>query len=92
MRDAVAIIRGPQIRAARAMLRLTSQELADLAGVSRDMIKRAEKDAPVPRLQMGGLATIKRVLEQQGIVFIPDKDDTLCGIALRKGWNPRQKD
>lgn len=74
------------------MLRLTSQELADLAGLSRDTVKRAEKDTPVPHLQMAGMAAIKKTLEQQGIIFILDEGDQICGIALRKEWKPRQKD
>lgn len=92
MREKLAIIRGPQIRAARAMLRLTSQELADRAGVSRDMIKRAERDTPVPHLQMAGLASIKNTLEEAGVVFIPDEGENVCGIALRKGWKVHQTD
>lgn len=92
MREKLAIIRGPQIRAARAMLRLTSQELADLAGVSRDMIKRAERDTPVPHLHMSGLATIKKVLEEAGVVFLADDAANVCGVALRKGWDSRPSD
>lgn len=74
------------------MLGLTSQGLADLAGVSRDTIKRAEKDTPVPHLQMSGLATIKETLEKEGVVFLPDEAENFCGVALRKGWKARQSD
>lgn len=74
------------------MLRLTSQELADLTGVSRDMIKRAERDTAVPHLQTAGLSKIKRTLEMAGVVFLPDQGENVCGIALRKEWKASQSD
>ncbi|NMG42043.1 hypothetical protein GRZ55_22745 [Chelativorans sp. ZYF759] len=56
------------------------------------MIKRAERDTPVPHLQMSGLATIKKALEKEGVVFLPDDDVNFCAVALRKGTKAPKSD
>ncbi len=63
---------GSQIRAARAFLRLTIQDLADASGVSAATIMRAEKVDGPPSMTRANLAALQRALEGAGVVFQPD--------------------
>ena len=65
-------IMGSQIRAARALLRLTIQDLADASGVSVATIMRAEKIDGPPSMTRANLAALQRALETAGAVFLPD--------------------
>lgn len=65
-------IMGSQIRAARAMLRLTLQDLADASGVSVATIIRAEKSDGLPAMTRANLAALQRALEASGVTFLPD--------------------
>jgi transcriptional regulator with XRE-family HTH domain len=70
------MITGPQIRAARGLLRWSAIELADKAGVSRATINNIEEASVQPRAK--SLEDIVRVLEEEGIEFIGDR-----GVAQR---------
>lgn len=60
-------ITGGQIRAARALLRLTAQELADLASVGVATVRRAEaEDGEISATEANANA-IRRALEARGI-------------------------
>ena len=63
---------GSQIRAARALLRLTIQDLADASGVSAATIMRAEKADGPPSMTRANLNALQRALEQAGAVFLPE--------------------
>jgi transcriptional regulator with XRE-family HTH domain len=65
-------IMGSQIRAARAITRLTLQGLADASGVSVATIIRAEKADGVPSMTRPNLLALRMALEQAGVVFLPD--------------------
>ncbi|WP_370655716.1 helix-turn-helix domain-containing protein [Paracraurococcus lichenis] len=65
-------IMGSQIRAARALLRLTLQDLATASGVSVATIIRAEKVDGEPTMTRANLAALRRALEDAGAVFLPD--------------------
>lgn len=71
----------PQIRAARALLGITAQKLADLSKVSVATIRRFEAD-PSRRPFEANLATIQSALEAAGIVFIPDGAEGGPGVRL----------
>jgi len=57
-----------QVRAARKLLGLSQRDLALLAGVSEDSIRRFEDRARMP--WGASVAAIKRALEDAGIEFL----------------------
>jgi transcriptional regulator with XRE-family HTH domain len=65
-------IMGNQIRAARALLRLTLQDLAIASGVSVATIIRAEKVDGEPTITRANLAALRRALEDAGAIFLPE--------------------
>jgi len=65
-----AMLTGTQIRAARALLGWSAQDLADKAGVSHPTIQRAESHEGVPNTTAPRLFAIQDALQQAGIVFI----------------------
>jgi len=82
---ASAVLTGPQIRAARALLKWSCQELADHTGISYGSLQKAENAEGMPDMRTRNLATIKRVFEQAGIVFIdgPYSGDGGPGVRLK---------
>ena len=72
------MLMGSQIRAARALLRMTLGGLAEASGVSVATIIRAEKQDGVPSVTRANLAAIQGALERHGVVFGPDS-----GVSLR---------
>ena len=75
------MITGAQIRAARAALRLSSQELARVAGVGQQTIKRFESADGVPPSRSATLGAIQAALEAAGIEFVGTPHDK-PGIRL----------
>ena len=72
MPDRIKTITGGQIRAGRALARLTIEELASLARVGVQTIRRAEAvDGPVSLLPNNSSA-IRAALEASGVEFIPE--------------------
>ena len=64
-----------QIRAARAMLRWTAQDLADAAGVGITTIRRLDVMDGVPIVNIKTLQAIKMALEYAGVEFVGTPDD-----------------
>lgn len=77
------MITGSQIRAARAALRWTTEELAEKAGLASRTIKRFEQENGVPASRSATLVEIQKALEAAGIEFIGAPDDG-PGIRLRR--------
>jgi transcriptional regulator with XRE-family HTH domain len=72
-----------QVRAARALLRWTAEELAQAAGVSVATIRRAEPtDGPLTMMPANA-AAIVRALEAAGIIFVPENGEG-PGVRMRK--------
>jgi transcriptional regulator with XRE-family HTH domain len=67
---ASAVLTGSQIRAARALLKWSAQELATRSGVSYGAIQKAENIDGLPAMQVRNLAAIKEAFESAGLVFI----------------------
>lgn len=65
-----SIVSGLQIRAARALLGITSPELSERSGVSRPTIQRLESVDGIPPSRGGTLERVKEALEAEGIEFI----------------------
>ncbi len=72
----------PKIRAARALVGLSQDELAEASGVARQSIKNIERGVTDPRLSTA--MAIKTTLEKAGVRFL-DADDVASGpgVALK---------
>ena len=76
-----------QLRAARALLRMSADKLADAAGISLVTIRRAEAlDGPVTMMR-ANFEAIRRTLEAAGIEFIPENGGGV-GVRLRTRLTP----
>jgi transcriptional regulator with XRE-family HTH domain len=69
-----------QIRAARGLLGLSQQSLADAAKVAGAVVSRVERGVNDPR--MSTMVAIKNVLEAAGIEFLAEPDGAI-GVMLR---------
>ena len=77
------MITGTQIRAARAAMRWTTEDLAQKAGLASRTVKRFEQDDGVPSSsRSSSLLDIQKAFEAAGIEFIGAPDDG-PGIRLR---------
>jgi transcriptional regulator with XRE-family HTH domain len=64
------MITGGQIRAARALLRWTTEAAAERAGVHRKTIEKLEQATGVPTSRVQTLLELQRAFEAAGIEFI----------------------
>lgn len=77
------MISSDQIRAAKAILRWSGEDLARRAGVSLSTIRRVESSIGIPESQnMKTLVSIIRALEDGGVEFIGTPDDR-PGVRLK---------
>ena len=72
-----------QIRAARALLRWSAQDLADTASLGVATIRRIETLEGTPLTHVRTLLAIQSALESAGVEFI-DRDDGSAGVLLRQ--------
>ena len=77
------MIRSEKIRAARALVRWSAQNLADNSGVSWKTIQRMESQDGVPSATARNIEKIQKTLEKAGVIFI-DEDEEGPGVRLRK--------
>lgn len=77
----IALITSDQIRAARALLRWSSQDLADASGIGVATIKRMEIMSGVPAGNVRTLVALQSALEKAGVEFIGNPDDA-PGVRL----------
>jgi ribosome-binding protein aMBF1 (putative translation factor) len=71
----LSMLTGAQIRAARAALGWSAQDLAFKASVATKTIMRLESVDGIPQSRTGTLLDIKAVLESAGIEFIGSPTD-----------------
>ena len=71
-----------QLRAARALLGLSQQEVASASGISTMTLKRAEGSGR-PAASAEAMEAIGRALEAAGVEFIPENGGG-AGVRLRK--------
>src|SRR3546814_8255245 len=64
------LITSDQIRAARALLRMSAEDLARQSGVGHSTIRRIEAAEGVPSASAKNLAAVQRTLEAAGAEFI----------------------
>jgi predicted transcriptional regulator len=75
------LVTGAQLRAARAMLRMEQETLAQAAGVSANTIRRMEGfDGPIGA-RTDTMRRLQRVLEDAGIEF---QDEGRPGVRMRE--------
>ena len=76
------MLTGGQIRAARALLRLTTKEVSAMSGLGVQTIHRFEQEDSVPPSRSQTLLDLKRAFEDAGIEFIGAPEDG-PGVRLR---------
>jgi transcriptional regulator with XRE-family HTH domain len=72
-----------QIRAARALIRWSAEELAKHASLSVATVRRAELMADVTAMTVSNDLAVRRALEEAGVEFI-DENGGGPGVRLRK--------
>jgi hypothetical protein len=77
-----ALITTPQIRAARALLRWSANDLSDKSGVGISTIKRLEVMDGVPAINISTMIAIQNALEDAGVEFIGSPEDK-PGVRLK---------
>ncbi len=65
------MITSDQIRAARALIRWSAEDLASESGVGLSTIRRMESADGVPAASARNLASIQEALEKAGVQFVP---------------------
>ena len=76
------MLTGAQIRAGRALVKWTAAELAERAKLGRITVTRAEQPDGETPLTQANAEAIRRVLEDAGVVFIPE-DGGGSGVRLK---------
>jgi len=71
-----------QLRAARAIVGWSREELADKSGMSPQAIREFELGSSDPK--MGTVQKWKRALEAAGVAFLDETDTDGPGVRLRK--------
>lgn len=76
------MIASEQIRAARALLRITAQDLSTASGVGLATIKRLEAGDGLPPAHAQTLDKLTKALEAAGVEFLGSPEDG-PGVRLR---------
>ncbi len=77
------MITAEQIRAARALLRWSAQDLADRSGIGFRTIQRFESESGIPASRSKNLEAIRSSFEAAGVVFI-DQNGGGPGVRLKE--------
>jgi ribosome-binding protein aMBF1 (putative translation factor) len=77
------MLRSEQIRAARALVRWSAQNLADKSGLSWKTIQRMESQDGVPSATARNIEKIRKTLEKAGVIFIDRNEDGGPGVRLK---------
>lgn len=76
------LITSEQIRAARALIKWSADDLAEAAGVGVATIRRFESVAGVPSGQMRVIELLRNTLQTAGVEFVGTPDDR-PGVRLK---------
>nr|WP_036288903.1 transcriptional regulator [Methylocystis sp. ATCC 49242] len=77
------MLTGAQMRAARALVRWTVDDLAKAANVGVMTVRRAEANDGPPSMMANNLAAIRAALEAAGVEFIAENGGG-PGVRLKK--------
>lgn len=78
------MLRANQIRAARALLNWSQSELVEKSGLSLTTIRRMEDDKIGPeRSSAGNVAMVVKIIEDAGVIFLDEGDQTQGGPGVR---------
>jgi hypothetical protein len=77
-------LRSSQIRAARALLRWSAEDLAREAALGINTIKRAELAGDKTSMTVANDLAVRRALEAAGVIFIDENGGAGPGVRLRK--------
>lgn len=77
------MITSAQIRAARALLRITVNDLAEMSEIGIATIKRIEAGDGIPPAHARTLDQLSKALERAGVEFIGTPDER-PGVRLKK--------
>src|SRR5712692_4587751 len=72
-----------QLRAARALLDWSQEQLAEAANISLSTVRDYEKERRGDIVVVGGLKAIRQALENQGVDFLRSAGDFGPGVRLR---------
>ena len=81
MTDRKRQITGAQLRAARALLNLSAQDLAEITKLSRGTIQRAELETA--QITTANSERIAEALERLGVIFLASNGEG-PGVRMRK--------
>ena len=81
------MISSGQIRAARALLRMTVAELAESSGIGVATIKRLEATNGLPPAHVRTLESLRKALEGAGVEFLGSPDNQ-PGVVLTRPEGP----
>ncbi|MFK0382359.1 helix-turn-helix transcriptional regulator [Agrobacterium sp. NPDC090273] len=70
------------MRAARALLGISQEELAACSGVSRQIVARMERGEE--NITADSIMIVRRALEANGIVFLPSNKERGPAVAERR--------
>lgn len=73
-----------QMRAARALLRWSAEELSKKSGLSLPTVQRMERSEGIPTSYARNLDAVQRALEEAGIQFIDANDSGGAGVRFRE--------
>jgi ribosome-binding protein aMBF1 (putative translation factor) len=88
-RPAYRSLTSAQIRAARALLRWSAEELARETAIGVTTIRRAELTDSETSMTAANDLAVRRALEMAGVEFI-DENGGGPGVRLRKHQRPKQ--
>ncbi|WP_167620206.1 helix-turn-helix domain-containing protein [Paracoccus ravus] len=78
------MITGPQIRAARGLLRWSLEQLASETGLSRNALQKIEAANGIPPGRAVTIATIEATIKRAGIVIIEADAEGGSGVRFQK--------
>lgn len=76
------MLTGRQLRAARALLNWSAQDLAERSQVGVATVRRSETDDGPVRMTAPNMAAVMRALEAAGVEFIPENGGG-AGVRMR---------
>jgi transcriptional regulator with XRE-family HTH domain len=79
-----------QIRAARALLRWSAEDLAGAAALGRNTIRRAELAEEETSMTAANDLAVRRALEAAGVEFV-DENGAGAGVRFREPHRVRRK-